>query len=109
MKSLACSYSTQHALTSLIEKWRCMLDKKGFAGAMLMDLSKAFDTIDHNLLIAKLNAYGFSKSALRLIKSYLTNRWQRTKINTSFSSWTELLLGVPQGSGIRSNFIQYLP
>ena len=91
-------YSTQHALTSLIEKWRCMLDKKGFAGAMLMDLSKAFDTIDHNLLIAKLNAYGFSKSALRLIKSYLTNRWQRTKINTSFSSWTELLLGVPQGS-----------
>ena len=91
-------YSTQHALTSLIEKWRCMRDKKGFAGAMLMDLSKAFDTIDHNLLIAKLNAYGFSKSALRLIKSYLTNRWQRTKINTSFSSWTELLLGVPQGS-----------
>ena len=89
-------YCTQHALTSLIEKWRCMLDKKGFAGAMLMDLSKAFDTIDHNLLIAKLNAYGFTKSALRLIKSYLTNRWQRTKINTSFSSWTELLLGVPQ-------------
>ena len=62
-----------------------MLDKKGFAGAMLMDISKAFDTIDHNLLIAKLNAYGFSKSALRLIKCYLTNRWQRTKINTSFS------------------------
>ena len=63
-----------------------------------MDLSKAFVTIDHNLLTAKLNAYGFSKSALSLIKSYLTNRWQRTKINTSFSSWTELLLGVRQGS-----------
>ena len=63
-----------------------------------MDLSKAFDTINHDLLIAKLNAYGFQKNALLLIKSYLDNRWQRTKINTSFSSWNELLCGVPQGS-----------
>ena len=63
-----------------------------------MDLSKAFDTINHDLLIAKLNAYGFTKNSLRLIKSYLSNRWQRTKINTSCSSWVELLLGVPQGS-----------
>ena len=55
-----------------------------------MDLSKAFDTINHDLLIAKLNAYGFEKNA----QSYLDNRWQRTKINTSFSSWIEL----PQGS-----------
>ena len=62
-----------------------------------MDLSKAFDTINHDLVIVKLNAYGFTKNSLRLIKSYLSNRWQRTKINTSFSSWTELLLGVPQG------------
>ena len=91
-------YSAQHALVALLEKWRLSLDKRGYAGAMLMDLSKAFDTINHNLLIAKLNAYGFSKSALRLIKSYLSNRWQRTKINTAFSSWTELLLGVPQRS-----------
>ena len=63
-----------------------------------MDLSKAFDTINHDLLIAKLSAYGFEKSALKLIQNYLSNRYQRTKINTSFSSWTELLLGVPQGS-----------
>ena len=59
---------------------------------------KLYDTINHDLLIVKLNAYGFTKNSLRLIKSYLSNRWQRTKINTSFSSWTELLLGVPQGS-----------
>ena len=91
-------YSAQHALVLLIEKWREILDKKGYAGAILMDLSKAFDTINHKLLIAKLHAYGFSKSALKLIKSYLSNRWQRTKINTSFSSWTELSQGVPQGS-----------
>ena len=91
-------YSAQHALLALIEKWRESLDKKGFAGGIIMDLSKAFDTINHDLLIAKLSAYGFEKSALKLIQSYLSNRYQRTKINTSFSSWTELLLGVPQGS-----------
>ena len=63
-----------------------------------MDLSKAFDTINHDLFISKPNAYGFTKNSLRLTKSYLSNRWQRTKINSSFSSWMELLLGVPQGS-----------
>ena len=61
-------------------------------------LKSFFDTVNRDLLIAKLNAYGFTKNSLRLIKSYLSNRWQRTKINSSFSSWTELLLGVPQGS-----------
>ena len=63
-----------------------------------MDLSKAFDTINHELLIAKLYAYGFSKDSLKIIFSYLSNRWQRVKINMSFSSWKELIQGVPQGS-----------
>ena len=63
-----------------------------------MDLSKAFDTINHDLLIAKLGAYGFDTASLKLIRSYLTNRFQRTKVNTSFSSWSKLFLGVPQGS-----------
>ena len=58
-----------------------------------MDLSKAFDTLNHELLIAKLSAYGFNNESLKLIRSYLTNRWQRTKINKSFSRWTELLQG----------------
>ena len=91
-------YNTQHALLSLIEKWKRVLDNKGYAGAILMDLSKAFDTLNHELLIAKLSAYGFSRESLNLVHSYLTNRWQRTKINESFSSWSELLQGVPQGS-----------
>ena len=91
-------FNTQTALLSLIEKWKLVLDKKGYAGALLMDLSKAFDTINHELLIAKLNAYGFSMNALKLVLDYLSNRWQRVKINTTFSSWSELLKGVPQGS-----------
>ena len=91
-------YSAQHALISLIEHWRKALDNKGYAGAVLMDLSKAFDCINHDLLIAKLHAYGFGKEALEMMKSYLTGRKQRVKINESFSSWADLLTGVPQGS-----------
>ena len=91
-------FSTQTALLSLIEKWRNILDQNGFAGAVLMDLSKAFDTINHELLIAKLHAYGFSKSSLSIIFSYLSNRWQHIKIDSSFSDWSEIIRGVPQGS-----------
>ena len=91
-------YSAQHALISLLEKWKVTLDENGYAEAVLMDLSKAFDCMNHDLLIAKMYAYGFSKGAVTMIRNYLTNRWQRTKINTSFSSWAELLTGVPQGS-----------
>ena len=64
----------------------------------MMDLSKAFDSINHNLLIAKLHAYGFDKSSLKLLFSYLNNRRDRTKINQNFSSWEELLQRVSQGS-----------
>ena len=78
-------YSSQQALISLIESWKKSLDKKGYGGAILMDLSKAFDIIKHDLLLAKLHAYGFSKKALKLIQNYLSNRWHRTKINKDFS------------------------
>ena len=63
-----------------------------------MDLSKAFDTLNHELLIAKLSVHGLITNLLKLIRSCVTNSWQRTKINKSFSRWTELLQGVPQGS-----------
>ena len=73
----SCSYrtqvSTQIALLPLIERWEIMLDK-GYAGAVLMDLSKSFDTINYELLTAKLHTYGFSKEALELISSYLKHR-----------------------------------
>ena len=61
------SFSTQTVLTMLPEKWKKILDDIGYAGAVLMDFSKAFDTIYHELLIAKLHAYGFSKKALALL------------------------------------------
>ena len=87
-----CGYrkccNNQQALVSLIEKWKKILDDKGFGGAVLMDLLKGFDTLNHKLLIAKLHAYGFNRDSLKLINDYLSHRWQRTK---SFSSWAELV------------------
>ena len=60
-----------------------------------MDLSEAFDTISHSLLLAKLDAYGFSRTSLKLMQNYL---WNRISIIGSFSDWTEVTTGVPQGS-----------
>ena len=102
LSSLLCGfrkgYNAQHALVRLLEKFKISLDEGGKAGAVLMDLSKAFDCIRHDLLIAKLHAYGFSREALTLINNYLTNRQQRVKVNGSFSSWKSVVRGVPQGS-----------
>ena len=63
-----------------------------------MDLSKAYDCIPHDLLIAKLHAYGLGIKAIKLLDSYLTNKKQRTKINNSISEWVEIVIGIPQGS-----------
>ena len=63
-----------------------------------MDLSKAFDTINHKLVLSKLHAYGFDKQALLVICSYLANRQQRQEINNAFSFWRDLIQGVPKGS-----------
>ena len=65
-------YSTQTALISMQEKWRKTLDIKEYAGAVHMDLSKAFDTINHELLLAKLHVYGFSMHSLLILPNYLT-------------------------------------
>ena len=88
----------QCVLLSLIERWKKIFDDKGFGETVLMDLSKAFDTLNYELSVAKLSAYGFYNESLRLIQFYLSNGWQKTKINKSFSKWTNLLLSVPQGS-----------
>ena len=91
-------YNTQHALIAMIEKARKILDKGGTFGALLTDLSKAFDCMTHDLLIAKLHALNFDMNALNLIFDYLTRRKQRVKINSSFSTYLDLFQGVAQGS-----------
>ena len=66
----------------MFENWKSAVDKKKVFDALLTDLSKAFNCLSHDVLPAKLNPYGFSMVALRLVKNYLSNRKQRTKINT---------------------------
>ena len=90
--------SSQQCLILMLEKCKQTLYSKGVSGALLTDLSKAFDCLEHDLIIAKLNAYGFGYKALKIIRSYLVNRQQRVKVNSSYSSWTEIISGVPQGS-----------
>ena len=66
-------YSTQHALINLLQKWQKYLDASdGILGTLLMDLSKPYDCVNHDLIIAKLEAYGFGESSLRLIQNYLS-------------------------------------
>ena len=82
----------------MLEKWKRSADNSKIFGALLTDLLKAFDCLDHELLIAKLNAYGFSLTALKLVHNYLSNRKQWTKINSLYSSLLEIIFEVPQGS-----------
>ena len=98
-------FSAQHCLVSTLEKWKSATDNKKSFGALLTDLSKAFDCLSHDLLIAKLNAYGFNMSALRFVHSYLKNRMQRTRINSEYSSWEEIMFGVSKGSSTRASVI----
>ena len=78
-------FNNQQALLTLFETWRNSLHNKGFNGAILMDLSKAFDTLNYDLFIAKLYVYGFQHDALKLPHGHLSKRWHRIRFNTSFS------------------------
>ena len=91
-------FSTQQCLLALLEKRKRSIERGKVFGALLTDLSNAFDCLNHNLLIAKLNAYDFSLLVLRLIHVYLLNTKQRRRVNNSYSTWMEIAFGVPQGS-----------
>ena len=82
----------------MVEKWRQCLSNRGVSGALLTDLSKAFDCILQELLIAKLAAYGFDCNSLQMLQSYLSNRTQRTGTNDTCSKYCEILFGVSQGT-----------
>ena len=72
-------YNTQHCLLMMVEKWKWALDKGSLGGALLTDLSKAFDCIKHDLLIAKLAAYGFDSHSLSFVFNYLNERKKEQK------------------------------
>ena len=91
-------FSAQHCLLAMIEKWRNSMDQGKFFEALLADLSKASDCLPHDLLSAKLSAYGFDNNPTQFFFDYLTNRKQRTKIGQVYSPWDEITFVVRQGS-----------
>ena len=92
------SHSTSYAIYDLIENKLRNLDEKLYTCALFIDLSKAFDTVDHTILIKKLQHYGIRGVALDLIKSYLSDRRQYTRVNGINSNELEIDIGVPEGS-----------
>ena len=79
LSSLLCGFrkghSTQYTLINLLQKWQKCLDASdGIVGRLLMDLSKAYDCVNHDLIIAKLEAYGVGENSLRLIENYISQR-----------------------------------
>ena len=90
-------HGCEDVLLNFVESVKLSIDNNEIVGAVLTDLSKAFDCIPHRLLIAKLYAYGVNKNACILIMNYFCNRYQRVKLNGTFSDWMNLYKGCPQG------------
>ena len=80
-------FNAQHCLVSMIKKWKDSVDSCGAFGAPMTDLSKAFDCLHHELLIAELDAYGFDIKSVKLIQQHLSNRKQRVKVGNTYSLW----------------------
>ena len=91
------AYSTQHPLFRFLQKWQKEFDSGSFIGAILMDQSKTYDCLCHDLLIAKLEAYGLKNGILNLLLGYLTFRKQRTKVGFAYSKWSKIRHEIPQG------------
>ena len=89
-------FSFQHSILAMFEKWKKVPDNGGSCGALLVDLSKAFDCIVHDILLAKLSVYGFDYNSLKLINSFLSARKFRMKTGSSYSPYLSLLVGVPR-------------
>ena len=91
-------HGCQTTLFRLLEDWKYALDQNLHVAAILMDLSKAFDCLPHDILLCKLSAYGLSQNSVKLLGNYLTDRSQQVKLKGVVSSWAGIRKGVPQGS-----------
>ena len=83
---------------SMLEMWKNALDKGVYISAIFMVLSKVFETLNDNLLIDKLGAYGFERDSLSFMKKYSNDRQQQVRVNKNFSFWEKIIAGAPQGS-----------
>ena len=101
MAAFRKGYGCRSTLLRLLEDWRKALDSHQHAAAILMDLSKAFDCLPHDLLIEKLRAYGLAPDAVALMSSYLSDRVQQVRLGSHASTWEKIIKGVPQGSILR--------
>ena len=84
------THFTQHALSKLLHSWQREFDNSGLIGTVLMDLSKAYDSLPHDLIIAHFEAYGLSKNGIELLLDYLEGRKQLVKIGSSCSFWFDV-------------------
>ncbi len=92
------NHSCQSSLIRLIDSWLQNIDSGQIVGSVYLDLKKAFDLVDHDILINKMSMYHFTESVLTLMQSYLSNRQQCVKVGTQKSSFKTIKAGVPQGS-----------
>ena len=88
----------QHSLFRILQKYQKEFDSGRFIGTILMDLSKVYDCLRHDFLIAKLEAYGLGNGSLNFLLDYLTFKERRTKVGSAFSKWSKIRRGIPQGS-----------
>ena len=92
------SRSTTHALVDMLHQWHSAVDRGQSVRTVFVDFAKAFDHVDHNVLVAKLTALGLPDIILRWMYSFLSHRRQRVKISDIVSEWLEMSAGMPQGS-----------
>ena len=96
-------HSTQYALANLLQKWKKIFDKTDrIFGTLLMDLSKRYDCVNHELIVTNLAAYGLNEGSLKSIQNFSLKKKKWVKTRSSQSEWLEIIIDVPQGSMLQS-------